>query len=151
VSLSEEARERLRDIVELQPTKNKELQARWDMDSGSEVHQYLESELDSLIRATQDGAALLGIETDVETIRVPELQVRITEVLAEPDEEPESVVSVLHKVQDTGLETDVDAVRSGLRSLQDKGIVEVVKETVPTFRLTRPREDLDIDTLETDD
>ncbi|MWG35271.1 DUF5797 family protein [Halomarina oriensis] len=159
MSLSEEARERLRDIVELQPTKNKELQERWAMDSGSEVHQYLESELkefyfrdeNSLIRATQDGAALLGIETDAESIRVPELQVRITEVLAGPDEDPESVVSVLHKVQDTGMGTDVDAVRSGLRSLQDKGIVEVVKETVPTFRLTRSRADLDVAVLEADD
>ena len=159
MSLSEEARARLRDIVELQPTKNKELQERWDMDSGSEVHQYLESELkeyyfrdeSSLIRATQEGAELLGIDVDAETIRVPDLQVRITEVLAGPDEDPESVVGVLHKVQDTGMETDVDAVRSGLRSLQDKGIVEVVKETVPTFRLTTAREDLDVEPLDADD
>lgn len=156
MSLSDEARARLRDVVELQPTKNKELQDRWEMDSGSEVHQYLESELkeyyfrdeNSLIRATQDGAALLGIETGGETVRLPALQVRITEVLAEPDEEPESVVGVLHQVQDTGMETDVNAVRSGLRSLEDKGFVEVIKETVPTFRLTRPREDLDVEPLD---
>ena len=156
MSLSEEAQERLRDIVELQPTKNKELQDRWDMDSGSEVHQYLESELkeyyfrdeNSLVRATQDGAALLGIDVEAETIRVPELQVRITEVLAGPDEAPESVVGVLHKVQNTGMDADVDAVRSGLRSLQDKGIVEVVKETVPTFRLTAAREDIAVESID---
>ena len=158
MSLSEQAQERLRDVVELQPTKNGELQERWEMDSGSEVHQYLESELkqyyfrdeNSLIRATAEAAELLGIETDGETVRVPELQVRITEVLAGPEETPQSVVGVLHDVEDAGLETDVDAVRSGLRSLQDKGIVEVVQETVPTFRLTRAREDLDVAPLDDD-
>jgi hypothetical protein len=158
VSLSEQAQERLRDVVELQPTKNGELQERWEMDSGSEVHNYLESELkqyyfrdeNSLIRATAEAAELLGIETDGETVRVPELQVRITEVLAGPEETPQSVVGVLHDVEDAGLETDVDAVRSGLRSLQDKGIVEVVQETVPTFRLTRAREDLDVAPLDDD-
>ncbi|MFD1511933.1 DUF5797 family protein [Halomarina rubra] len=159
MSLSDDAQDRLRDIVELQPTKNKELQERWEMDSGSEVHQYLESELkqyyfrdeNSLIRATQEAAALLGIETDAEAIRVPDLQVRITEVLAGPDEEPQSVVGVFHDVEATGIETDVDAVRSGLRSLQDKGIVEVVQETVPTFRLTNDREELAIEPLDADD
>jgi hypothetical protein len=158
VSLSEQAQERLRDVVELQPTKNGELQERWGMDSGSEVHQYLESELkqyyfrdeNSLIRATTEAAELLGIETDGETVRVPELQVRIAEVLAGPEETPQSVVGVLHDVEDAGLETDVDAVRSGLRSLQDKGIVEVFQETVPTFRLTRAREDLDVAPLDDD-
>jgi hypothetical protein len=60
MTLSEEARDRLADVVELQPTKNSELQDRWELDSGSDVHQYLESELsdyyyrddNSLIRAS---------------------------------------------------------------------------------------------------
>ena len=70
MTLSEEARERLADIVELQPTKNGELQERWDMDSGSEVHQYLESELkeyyyrndNSLICATPEATTLIDGE-----------------------------------------------------------------------------------------
>lgn len=126
------------------------------MDSGSDVHQYLESELkdyyfrdeNSLIRATGEARELLGIEGSGDVVRVPELQVRITEVLAGPDEDPESVVSVLHSLEAAGVETDVDAVRSGLRSLEDKGIVESVHLTVPTFRLTTEREALDVEPLE---
>jgi hypothetical protein len=156
VTLSEEARSRLRDIVELQPTKNAELQDRWDMDSGSEVHQYLESELkdyyfrdeNSLVRATGEARELLGIEGSRDVVRVPELQVRITEVLAGPDGDPESVVSVLHSLEEAGVETDVNAVRSGLRSLEDKGIVESVRLTVPTFRLATEREALEVEPLE---
>ncbi|MFC7155517.1 DUF5797 family protein [Halomarina halobia] len=154
--LSEEAKERLRDVVELQPTKNAELLDRWDLDSGSEVHRYLESELkdyyfrdeNSLIRATAEASELVGVDPSDEVIRVPELQVRITEVVAGPDEDPESVVSVLHKLHDAGIDAEVDEVRSGLRSLQDKGIVEVVRQTVPTFRLALPREDLAVDSLD---
>jgi len=125
------------------------------MDSGSDVHQYLESELkeyyfrdeNSLIRATGETHELLGIEND-EVIRIPELQVRIAEVLAGPDEDPESVVSVLHSLREVGVETDVDAVRSGLRSLQDKGLVEVVQLTVPTFRLATERDRLNAEPIE---
>ena len=71
MTLSEQARSRLADLVALQPTKNAELQERWGMESGSEVHQYLESELkeyyyrddDSLIRATPTAEAELGVES----------------------------------------------------------------------------------------
>ncbi|WP_254543466.1 DUF5797 family protein [Halomarina pelagica] len=154
--LSEEAKERLRDVVELQPTKNAELLDRWDLDSGSEVHRYLESELkdyyfrdeNSLIRATAEGAELVGVDPGDEAIRVPELQVRIAEVVAGPDEDPESVVSVLHKLREAGEDADVDEVRSGLRSLQDKGVVEVVQQTVPTFRLAVPRDELAVEALD---
>ncbi|WP_299234199.1 DUF5797 family protein [Natronomonas sp.] len=156
MTLSEEATERLADLVSLQPTKNGELQRRWGLDSGSEVHQYLESELqeyyyrdeDSLIRATPEAAELVGVETDDDTVRVPPLQARIVGVLAGPDEEPQSVVAVLHALEDAGEATDVEAVRSGLRSLKDKGIVSVVRKTVPTFRLAVDRDAIGIEVLE---
>ncbi len=163
MTLSEEAKDRLADVVELQPTKNGELQERWEMESGSEVHQYLENELgdyyfrddNSLIRATAEAAELVDVEPGIESdpddegvpskVRVPELQARIVAVLAGPDEESESVVSVLHKLRD---EYDVDAeaedVRSGLQSLRRKGVVEVEYRTVPTFRLAVARDDLKV-------
>ena len=156
MTLSEEATSRLADIVALQPTKNGELQERWGLDSGSDVHQYLESELKeyyyrdekSLIRATPEAAELVGIDTGDDVIRIPELQARIVETLAGPDEEPQSVVAVLHALEDEGVRTDVDSVRSGLRSLEDKGIVEIVRKTVPTFRLAVGRDSIEVEVLE---
>lgn len=163
MTLSEEAAERLADVVELQPTKNAELQDRWGMESGSEVHSYLENELgeyyfrddNSLIRATAEAAELVDVEPGIvsdeeegapSAIRVPRLQARIVAVLAGPDEESESVVSVLHKLRD---EYDVDPptedVRSGLHSLKRKGVVDLEKRTVPTFRLAVPRDELTVD------
>ena len=61
-NLSDEEHERLTDLVRLEPTSNSKLKNQWDMDSGSEVHQYLESELkpyyyrdeDSYIRVTKE-------------------------------------------------------------------------------------------------
>ncbi|MFB6117120.1 DUF5797 family protein [Halosegnis sp.] len=157
--LSDEARERLADVVALQPTKNGELQERWGMDSGSDVHSYLESELkrfyyrdeNSLIRATDEAAQLVDADPGVEdgedgrVVRVPRLQVGILEVLAGIDEEPQSVVSVLHDVQAAGYDADVDAVRSGLRSLESKGVVTSIRKTVPTFRLAVDRADLTVE------
>mgnify|MGYP006280325391 FL=1 len=158
MALSEDARERLADIVSLQPTKNGELQERWGLDSGSEVHSYLESELkkyyyrdeNSLIRATPEAAKLVGIDTDGDVVRVPPLQARILGVLSGPDGEPRSVVATLHALEDggDGEDVDVDAVRSGLRSLEDKGLVEVVEKTVPTFRLAIDRNEIEIEVLE---
>jgi hypothetical protein len=156
MTLSQKALDRLADIVSLQPTKNGELQDRWDLESGSDVHRYLESELkeyyyrdeNSLIRATPEAAELVGIDTDDDVVRVPPLQARIIDVLAGPDGEPQSVVATLHALEDEGEETDVDAVRSGLRSLEDKGLVSVVEKTVPTFRLAVDRDDLGIEVLE---
>ena len=157
MTLSEVAESRLADLVALQPTKNAELQDRWEMDSGSEVHQYLESELeeyyyrneDSLICATPAADELLGLDSD-DAVSVPEPQARILEVLAGPDAEPQSVVSVLHDLGETGLETDTDAVRSGLRSLEDRGLVAVVEKTVPTFRLAVERDSVTVEVLEDD-
>jgi hypothetical protein len=156
MTLSEEAESRLTDIVALQPTKNGELQERWGMDSGSEVHQYLESELkeyyyrdeDSLIRATPEAAALVGMDDSEDIVRVPELQARIIDVLAGPDDDPQSVVSVLHALRDIGIDSDPDSVRSGLRSLKDKGIVSLVRKTVPTFRLAVERDAIEVEVLE---
>ncbi len=156
MTLSDEAESRLADLVALQPTKNSELQDRWGLESGSEVHQYLESELkdyyyrdeDSLIRATADAAELVGMDTEDDVLRVPELQARIVDVVAGPGEDPQSVVAVLHDLRDVGVSTDPDAVRSGLRSLEDRGVVEVIQTTVPTFRLAVDRESLDIAPLD---
>ncbi|QSW98466.1 DUF5797 family protein [Haloterrigena alkaliphila] len=163
MTLSEEATERLADVVELQPTKNSELQERWDMESGSEVHQYLENELsdyyfrddNSLIRATAEANDLVDVEPGIESdpeddgvpsrIRVPELQSQIVAVLAGPDEESESVVSVVHKLRDEyDVDPEAEDVRSGLQSLRRKGVVEVEYRTVPTFRLTVDRDELEV-------
>ena len=164
-ALSEEAADRLADVVRLQPTKNRELQDQWGLESGSEVHQYLESELgeyyyrddSSLIRATPEAAELVDVDPGVEgdgdddgsvptVIRVPELEARVFRVVAGPDERSESVVSVLHKVRDTfDADPPVDDVREALQSLRRKGVVEVVYRTVPTFRLAAAREDIDVE------
>ena len=156
MTISEEAKSRLTDIVTLQPTKNGELQDRWGLESGSDVHSYLESELkeyyyrdeNSLIRATPEAAKLVGIETDDDVVRVPRLQAEIIDTLAGPEDDPQSVVSVLHDLEDAGTSTDVDAVRSGLRSLADKGIVEIVRKTVPTFRLAIERASIEVEVLD---
>jgi hypothetical protein len=164
-ALSEEATERLADVVRLQPTKNKELQEQWGMESGSEVHQYLESELgdyyyrddNSLIRATPEAADLVDVDPGVEgggpdgngvpsVIRVPELEAQVFRVVAGPEERSESVVSVLHKVRDAfDADPPVDDVREALQGLRRKGVVDVVYRTVPTFRLAAAREDIDIE------
>jgi hypothetical protein len=155
MTLSEEATSRLTDIVTLQPTKNGELQDRWGLESGSEVHSYLESELkeyyyrdeDSLIRATPEAAELVGIDLDDDVVGVPPLQAEIIDTLAGPDEEPQSVVSVLHALEDDGVETDVDSVRSALRGLADKGSSRLSER--PCRRPARGRrEAIDIEVLD---
>ena len=156
MTLPEEAESRLADLVALQPTKNSELQERWGFERGSEVHRYLESELeeyyyrndDSLICATPAAAEGLGMETDEDIFRVPELQAHILAVIAGPDEEPQSVVSVLQALRESGLDADPDAVRSGLRSLEDRGLVEVVRKTVPTFRMALDRDAVTVEVLD---
>lgn len=156
MTLSDEAESRLADLVALQPTKNSELQDRWGMDSGSEVHQYLESELkeyyyrdeNSLICATPEAAELVGMDADEEVVRVPALQAHVIDVLAGPDEEPQSVVSVLHDLQASGIDADTDEVRSALRSLEDRGVVSVVQKTVPTFRLAVERDAIEVEVLD---
>ena len=163
MTLSAAERERLADVVRLQPTKNKELQERWGMESGSEVHGYLEEHLsdyyyrneDSYICATPEAAELTGVDPGVEggeegvdVIRVPELEAQVFEVVAGPDERSESVVSVLQKVREAfDADPEVDAVREALQSLRRKGVVEVVYRTVPTFKLTVARDDVDVEVI----
>ncbi|WP_435066796.1 DUF5797 family protein [Haloplanus sp. C73] len=161
MTLSAAERDRLADIVRLQPTKNKELQERWEMESGSEVHGYLEEHLsdyyyrndDSYICATPEAADITGVEPGLEgdedgpqVIRVPELEAQVFEVVAGPDDRAESVVSVLQKVRAAyDADPDVDAVREALQSLRRKGVVEVVYRTVPTFKLAVERDDVDVE------
>jgi hypothetical protein len=161
MTLSEEATERLADIVRLQPTKNRELQERWGLDSGSEVHGFLEGELgdyyyrddNSLIRATDEAAELVDVEPGVsddedgtpEAIRVPKLAAQVFAVVAGPDERSESVVSVLHSLREEyGVDPSTDEVREALQALRRKGVVEVVKRTVPTYRLSVEREAVEV-------
>ena len=175
MSLSEEAHDRLADVVALEPTKNGELQDRWELESGKEVHSYLEAELskyyyrdeNSFIRATPEAAELVGAPTgeDGQTVlQLPALQRRALAVLPGPDEESVSVVSALHAIreesegsdsdtsedEETNEEEDLDAdsVRSALRSLERKGVVEVLRRTVPTFRLAVERDSIEVEPLE---
>ncbi|SEO78665.1 hypothetical protein SAMN04487948_105136 [Halogranum amylolyticum] len=167
MALTEEEEERLGDIVRLQPTKNKELQKRWELESGSEVHQYLENHLkeyyyrddNSLIRATAEAAELLGIDPGVESedeeeggvpsvIRVPELESQVFQVVAGPDERSESVVSVLNKLRERfDVDPEAQEVRSALQSLRRKGVVEVVYRTVPTFKLAVERDAVEVEVV----
>lgn len=163
MSLSERDRERLADVVRLQPTKNGELQDRWGMESGSEVHQYLESTLseyyyrdeNSLIRATDDAAELVDVDPGVEgdsdgalVIRVPELERHLIDVLAEPDQRSMSVVSVLHALSEKhDVESDIDEVRNALQRLRRKGAVEVEYRLVPTYRLAQARDAIVVEAL----
>ncbi|WP_181684851.1 DUF5797 family protein [Halorhabdus salina] len=162
MTLSEDALQRLVTVVALQPTKNAELQDRWDLDSGSEVHRVLEDELgdyyyrneDSLICATPEAAELVEDEglidggNDDQVLHVTELQAAIVEVIAEPDGETQSVVSVLKDLREDGHDPAVEDVRKALRNLTDKGVLERVRTTVPTFRLAVERDELVIEVLE---
>lgn len=166
MSLTDEETERLADVVRLQPTKNGELEEQWGLDSGSEVHSYLEDHLgdyyyrddDSLIRATPEAAELTGAEPGVEgdedgdgptRIRVPERQAQVFAVLAGPDERSQSVVSTL---QDVRAEFDVDPeaedIRSALQALRRKNVVEVIYRTVPTFRRTVERDAVEVESTD---
>ncbi len=168
MTLTDEEEERLADIVRLQPTKNRELQERWELESGSEVHQYLEGHLkeyyyrddNSLIRATDEAAELTGVEPAVEgddgngegevpsVIRVPELQAQVFQVVAGPDDRSESVVSVLNKLRESfDVDPSAEDVRRALQSLRRKNVIEVVYRTVPTFRLAVPRDEVEVEVV----
>jgi len=165
MSLTEEERERLADVVRLQPTKNGDLGDRWGLADGSAVHGYLEEHLgeyyyrddDSLIRATEEAADLVDVDPGVEgdgeegpsVLRVPRLQAQVLDVLAGPEERSQSVVSVL---QDLRAAFDVDptaeAVREALNRLKRTDAVAVVYRTVPTYRLAVPRESIEVEVVE---
>ncbi|MCF2207660.1 MULTISPECIES: DUF5797 family protein [Halobacterium] len=158
MTLSAEAHERLADLVALQPTKNSDLQDRWGLDSGSAVHQYLESHLreyyyrdeDSMIRATAEASTLVGDDDadEAPAVHMSDTERLVFDVIAGPEDRSQSVVSVLHAVQDEhGADADgLDAggVRRALQTLKRKGIIEVENRTVPTFRLAVPRQEVTI-------
>jgi 2-C-methyl-D-erythritol 4-phosphate cytidylyltransferase len=168
MALTDEERSRLADIVRLQPTKNGELQDAWGLESGSEVHQYLQNHLkeyyyrddDSLIRSTAEANDLVDVEPAIEadavargaapeTIRVPELEAQVFEVVAGPDERSQSVVSVLNALREAyDIDPEVDLVRRALRSLERKNVVEVVYRTVPTFKLAVERDSITVEVTE---
>jgi uncharacterized protein (DUF1697 family) len=131
------------------------------MDSGSDVHQYLENELkeyyyrddDSLIRATADATELVDVEPGVESdedgtttaVRVPRLQAQVLEVVPARNEDGKSVVATLHALRDAyDVDPSTDDVSDALQALKRKGVVEVVYTTVPTFRLAVDRDELDV-------
>jgi len=156
MTLSEEATERLEDIVDLQPTKNAELQAAWGLNSGSEVYQYLESELgeyyyrndDNLICATPKAQQLVGdgdVEIGERTVRGTQFERATLDALPGPEAESQSVVATLQTLREHGRDHDVDEVRSTLHTLVDKGLVERVRKTVPTFRLELDRESITVE------
>ncbi len=153
--LSAEALSRLEDILEREPTKNNELQAAWGMESGSEVHQYLESELrdyyyrddNSLICVTDEAEALLegAGEGAAVAVELSGIEREVFAVVPGPDEESESVVSILHRVRAAYDEDPaVGAVRSALQTLARKGVLEKVRRTVPTYRLAVPRSEVEL-------
>ena len=170
MSLTDEELARLEDVVELQPTKNSELQERWGVDSGSEVHQYLEGHLkdyyyrddDSLIRSTPEAVELTGVEPGVEppgedadddavpgSIRLSPLEAKVFETVAGPEERSESVVSVLNGLREAfDIDPDVDDVRDALQRLKRIGVVEVRYRSVPTFRACVDREEVRVTTTE---
>ncbi|MGM0606219.1 MAG: DUF5797 family protein [Halobacteriota archaeon] len=167
MSLTETELDRLADIVELQPTKNRELQERWGVESGSDVHQYLEGNLkdyyyrdeNSLIRATNEANDLVDVEPGIvddgegdgkpDSIRVPPLEEQVFRVVAGPEDRSESVVSVLTKLRETyDIDPDAGDVRRALQSLKRKGVVEVVYRTVPTFKLSIDRDAVDVDVID---
>lgn len=150
MSLSPEALSRLADVVELQPTKNAELAERWGLESGKEVHQYLESELsdyyyrddNSLIRATPEAASLVDVEPGIESdsttgntvVRINDIQSAVYSVLSDEPGESKSVVAVLQAVRSSSdLDPTVAEVRSTLSSLRRMGLVAVEYRSVPTY------------------
>lgn len=158
--LSPRDRERLGDIVELQPTKNRELQEAWGMESGSDVHQYLESALrsyyyrdeNSLIRATAEAEAIVSGESvpDTLTVELTSLERAVFDAVPGPAERSLSVVSVLHRIQERqDIEPSVEEVRRVLRTLERRGVLERISRTVPTYRLARSRSDVEVRSVET--
>jgi len=170
MSLTDEELSRLEDVVELQPTKNGELQERWELDSGSEVHQYLENHLkdyyyrddDSLIRSTPEAVELTGVEPGVappaegeaddappSSVRLSPLEANVFETVAGADERSESVVSVLNGLREAyDIDAEVDDVRQALQRLKRIGVVEVIYRAVPTFRACVDRESVSVSTTE---
>ena len=168
IDLSPEERDRLADVVRLQPTKNADLTDQWGLESGSEVHQYLEGHLseyyyrdeDSYIRATPAAAELTGVDPgivdnengDPDVVRVSSLGARVLDVIAGPDERSESVVSVLQKLRSTSdCDPEAERLRRELQSLKRTGLVEIERRTVPTFRRAPANESITVEEQATEE
>jgi Ca-activated chloride channel family protein len=67
--LSEQALDRLGNLVEFAPTSNGELADAWGVQTGVEVHAYLESELDGYYRRDQNNM-LRPTEKAVELVQI---------------------------------------------------------------------------------
>jgi len=154
MGLSAAARDRLADLVELQPTTNGELADRWGLDGGSAVHGYLEEHLadyyarndDGYIVATDAAAGQVDVTPTVQptddgvVIGNDPLLRAVAAALPAPDERAKSVVAVLQSVRDDETEAEVDAVRDAIKSLNRAGVVDPVQRTVPTYKLAVPRD-----------
>lgn len=154
MGLSDEARGRLADLVELQPTTNGELADLWGLADGSAVHGYLEDELADYYERNDGGyivttAAAADAVDATAAIRTTDVGVvigddehirRVARALPAPDERAGSVVSILHAVREAGGDSEVDDVRNAITSLDRAGIVETVQRTVPTYKLAVSRD-----------
>jgi len=88
-TLPEREQERVVDLVRLQPTKNAELQEKWELNDGSEVHQYLESELKNYYYRDGDGYIRATDAAEEFAQNHQELYQDVTRPEDEPEEEPD--------------------------------------------------------------
>lgn len=88
-TLPEREQERVVDLVRLQPTKNAELQDRWGLNDGSEVHKYLESELKNYYYRDGDGYIRATDAAEEFAQNHQDLYQDVTRPEDEPEEEPD--------------------------------------------------------------
>jgi len=119
------------------------------MDSGSDVHQYLENELrdyyyrdeNSLIRATAEATTLVGEEPEggeAPAVHMSENERRVFAVIAGPDERAESVVSVLHSVREEFDSPETEAADVRRRSRRSSARVSSKSNTGRSRRTNSP-------------
>jgi|GEM_PF-5906315 len=88
-TLPEREQERVVDLVRLQPTKNAEIQEKWGLNDGSEVHQYLESELKNYYHRDGDGYIRATDAAEEFAQNHQDLYQDVTRPEDEPEEEPD--------------------------------------------------------------
>lgn len=89
VTLPEREQKRVVDLVRLQPTKNAEMQEKWGLNDGSEVHQYLESELKEYYYRDGDGYICATDAAEEFAQNYQELYQDVTKPEDDPGEEPD--------------------------------------------------------------
>ncbi|AWB26786.1 DUF5797 family protein [Halococcoides cellulosivorans] len=159
--MSDDALDRIEDLVALEPTKNAELADRWELAGGSEVHATLEGDLseyyyrdeDSMIRATAAARERLRdagrlAESDERAVEVSAFEAAVIEALPGPDERTQSVVATLQAVREAGRDPSVDEVRSALHRLESRGLARRERRLVPTFGLAIDPATLEIEIRE---